>query len=45
MNNPLITNDAYMRQVSACSEVPIVHICFKDDSAHFNGFATATKGQ
>ena len=35
--NPLITNDAYMRQIIACAEVPMTHICVKDEGAHFHG--------
>ena len=35
--NPLITNDAYMRQIIACAEVPMTHICIKDEGAHFHG--------
>ena len=35
--NPLITNDAYMRQKIACAEVPMTHICVKDEGAHFHG--------
>ena len=26
-----------MRQVNACSEVPMTHICVMDNGAHFNG--------
>ena len=35
--NPLITNDAYMRQIIACAEVPMTHICVKDEGTHFHG--------
>ena len=35
--NPLITNDAYMRQITACAEGPMTHICVKDEGAHFRG--------
>ena len=42
--NPLITNDAYMRLIIVCAEVPMTHICVKDEGAHFHGIFGCCEG-
>ena len=33
--NPLCPNDPYLRQIIESAQVPMTHICVKDEGAHF----------
>ena len=43
--NPLITNNAYMRQIIACAEVPKTHNASRTKAGTFTAFSAAVKEQ